>query len=116
MKCFEWRRGVSSLTGLKRLIRQPRYVVLSFIVAFLFSIVIYGLIHINFYGSLFLSSLPIVDKLALIGQLIAALARDAFTTSAGFLIILISLLQGVVIVAIVFDAKHNRSLDRKSVV
>ena len=113
MKSFDWRRGLLSLTGLKRLIRQPRYVVLSFAVAFLFSIVIYGLIHINFYGSLLLSSLPIVDKLALIGQLIAALARDAFTTSASFLIILISLLQGVAIAAIVFDAKHNRANNKQ---
>ena len=113
MKGFDWRRGLLSLTGLKRLIRQPRYVVLSFAVAFLFSIVIYGLIHINFYGSLFLSSLPIADKLALVGQLTAALVCDAFTTSTGFLIILISLLQGVAIAAIVFDAKHNRANNKQ---
>ena len=54
----------TAAAGIGALLKLPRYSVLAAGFSLLFAIIIFFAINGNFYGPLFLSRLPIIDKLA----------------------------------------------------
>lgn len=98
----------TAAAGIGALLKLPRYGVLAVGFSLLFAIVIFFAINGNFYGPLFLSRLPIADKLAVAGNMLAELLKQGFTTPNGALLLIVSILQGLSLAVVIFTARRNK--------
>ena len=98
----------TAAAGIGALLKLPRYGVLAAGFSLLFAIVIFFAINGNFYGPLFLSRLPIADKLAVAGNMLAELFKQGFTTPNGALLLIVSILQGLSLSVVTFTARRNK--------
>ena len=98
----------TAAAGIGALLKLPRYSVLAAGFSLLFAAVIFFAINGNFYGPLFLSRLPIVDKFAVAGNMLAELFKQGFTTPNGALLLIVSILQGVSLSVVIFTARRNK--------
>lgn len=106
---------VLALTGVLYVLKRPRYLLISAVVAFVISTTIYLVINIGFYGPLFGSSLSIFDKLSLLAMMVQSMVGGYFRDINGVLLLAVSLLQGVTISVLVLTAQRNRELDKNIV-
>ena len=98
----------TAAAGIGALLKLPRYSVLASGFSLLFAIVIFFAINGNFYGPLFLSRLPITDKFAVAGNMLAELFKQGFTTPNGALLLIVSILQGLSLSVVIFTARRNK--------
>ena len=98
----------TAAAGIGALLKLPRYSVLAAGFSLLFAIIIFFAINGNFYGPLFLSRLPIVDKFAVAGNMLAELFKQGFTTPNGALLLIVSILQGLSLSVVIFTARRNK--------
>jgi len=113
-----WRRLRSNVQkafgGIVGVLRQPQYIFLAILLAFLISSLIYFAINVNFYWSL-LVSLPAFSKLLAIGLLIESMVQSYFQSFSGVLLLVLSLLQGLTLALLVYNFRHHRQTDTKAV-
>jgi len=98
----------TAAAGIGALLKLPRYSVLASGFSLLFAIVIFFAINGNFYGPLFLSRLPTVDKFAVAGSMLIELFKQGFTTPNGALLLIVSILQGLSLSVVIFTARRNK--------
>ena len=98
----------TALSGIGQVLRQPRYAAGALVGALGFAWLIFLLTNGGFYGALLMSRLPLVDKLGVIGTMLAEIARQAATSLTGALRVLVSILQGISLALIIFTARHNK--------
>ena len=98
----------TAAAGIGALLKLPRYSVLVAGFSLLFAIIIFFAINSNFYGPLFLSRLPIIDKFAIAGNMLAELFKQGFTTPNGALLLIVSILQGLSLSVVIFTARRNK--------
>ena len=99
---------LTALSGIGQVLRQPRYAAGALVGALSFAWLIFLLTNGGFYGALLMSRLPLIDKLGVIGTMFAEIARQAVTSPTGALLVLVSILQGISLVLIIFTARHNK--------
>ncbi len=99
---------IAALRGIGRLLLLPRYATLTVGVFLLFAGAIFLAINAQFYGSLFLSRLPFLDKLVLLGTMYAELFRQSITTLNGALLLLVSAMQGLSLSVVIFTSRRNK--------
>lgn len=97
-----------SFFGVGRVLKRPQWLLVAVIVAFLFSLLMFFLINASFYWPLLTSALPLDDKIGVIGTMIAAMVGEYATTVNGFLLLVVSLLQGVVVASLLYVIRRNR--------
>lgn len=102
----------SALLGVGRILGLPKYFLIAIVATIAFATVIYFAINANFYGSLMMSRLPILDKIALLGSMIVDIFKQSFTSLNGALLMIVSILQGISIAAVIFTAKNNRDNEK----
>lgn len=100
-----------STKGVARVLSRPQYIAVAPILAFLFAVLIYGMINGGFYGPLLMSRLPIIDKIGVIGDLIVQLTKDSVTTGMGILLVVVSLLQGIAFAVMIYTVRRNKRMD-----
>ena len=98
----------TAAAGIGTLLKLPRYSVLAVGFSLIFAIIIFFAINSNFYGPLFLSRLPIVDKFAIAGSMLIELFKQGFTTPNGALLLIVSILQGLSLSVVIFTARRNK--------
>ncbi|RKW01775.1 MAG: hypothetical protein D8B38_04020, partial [Candidatus Saccharimonas sp.] len=98
----------TALNGISQVLRQPRYAAGTVVGALGFAWLIFLLTNGGFYGALLMSRLPLIDKLGVIGTMLAEIARQAVTSLTGALLVLVSVLQGISLALIIFTARHNK--------
>ena len=98
----------TALHGIGRLLLLPRYAVLTIGVFLLFAGMLFLAINAQFYGSLLLSRLPLIDKFVLIGTMYIELFRQGFTTLNGALLLLVSAMQGISLSVVIFTSRRNK--------
>ena len=81
--------------GISELMKLPRYAILVASISLVFAIIIFFAINANFYMPLFLSRLPLIDKIILVGTMVGELFKQGFTTLIGALLLIVSILQGL---------------------
>ena len=96
-----------SIIGTYRVLLKPLYLVLAILIFIIFASLIYLTININFYGPLFISSLPFVDKISLFFEIIIDVFKNANNFN-GILLIIVSLLQGIALSVLFYNIKNNR--------
>ncbi len=101
--------------GIIGTLAKPKYAALAVFFMLAFAVLIFFAINITFYGPLFASRLPIVDKFGLFGTMIGELFGDLFTSSTGLLLLAVSILQGIAIALLVYTIRRNRKLDTSAV-
>ena len=94
--------------GVIGVLKQPTYIVIALIGAVVFATIIYLSINWGLYGSLLLSSLPLGDKLATFGLMFSRMLGELVMTVNGWLLLIVSLLQGVNIALMIYTIKRNR--------
>ncbi len=99
---------INASRGIRRTLGSPRVIGCSIVVAGLFALVIFFLTNSNFYGPLLFSSLPLTDKIGVIGTMISQLLHQSVSSPVGALLIIVSLLQGVSISLLYVTARYNR--------
>lgn len=99
---------LTALSGIGQVLRQPRYAVGALVGALGFAWLIFLLTNGGFYGALLMSRLPLIDKLGVIGTMLAEIARQAAMSLTGALLVLVSILQGISLALIIFTAQHNK--------
>lgn len=102
---------MSAWRGIIGVLSKPKYAALAAVLAFLFAVLIYGMINGGFYGPLLLSRLPLVDKIGVIGSLIVELGKESVTTGMGVLLVLVSLMQGIAFAVMIFTVRRNKRFD-----
>lgn len=102
----------SAAIGALHVLRKPLYLLLTFIIAFVFALLIFTVINGKFYGSLLLSSLPIIDKFNVVGNIARDMFSNIFKNFNGILLLIVSVLQGISISIMVYVTKHNRHEQR----
>lgn len=100
--------SLAALSGIGQVLRQPRYAAGALVGALGFAWLIFLLTNGGFYGALLMSRLPLVDKLGVIGTMLAEIARQAATSLTGALLVLVSVLQGISLALIIFTARRNK--------
>lgn len=100
--------SLAALSGIGQVLRQPRYAAGALVGALGFAWLIFLLTNGGFYGALLMSRLPFVDKLGVIGTMLAEIARQAATSLTGALLVLVSVLQGISLALIIFTARRNK--------
>lgn len=98
----------TALNGISQVLRQPRYAAGTVVGALGFAWLIFLLTNGGFYGALLMSRLPLIDKLGVIGTMLAEIARQAATSLTGALLVLVSILQGISLTLIIFTARRNK--------
>lgn len=98
----------TALSGIGQVLRQPRYAAGALVGALGFAWLIFLLTNGGFYGALLMSRLPLIDKLSVIGTMLAEIARQAATSLTGALLVLVSVLQGISLALIIFTARRNK--------
>lgn len=98
----------TALSGIGQVLRQPRYAAGALVGALGFAWLIFLLTNGGFYGALLMSRLPLVDKLGVIGTMLAEIARQTTTSLTGALLVLVSVLQGISLALIIFTAQRNK--------
>lgn len=98
----------TALSGIGQVLRQPRYAAGALVGALGFAWSIFLLTNGGFYGALLMSRLPLIDKLSVIGTMLAEIARQAATSLTGALLVLVSVLQGISLALIIFTARRNK--------
>lgn len=98
----------TAISGISYLMKLPRYAILATSISLFFAIIIFFAINANFYLPLFLSHLPFIDKLTLIGTMVSELFKQGFSTSSGALLLIVSILQGVSLSVVIFTARRNK--------
>lgn len=93
--------------GVGGVMRQPIYVTLALVLAFLFGTLIYLIINWGVYGSLLLSSLGFFDKVSTLGLMVQRLG-ESIMTGNGILLLVVSILQGISLALIVYTVKRNK--------
>lgn len=104
-----------AMRGLLGILRMPRYCVLALAFALAFAFIMYAIINGGFYGPLLMSRLPFMDKLAVVVGMLQALGASFFTTVDGFLLLLVSVLQGVAFAVMVYTMRRNKRFDSATV-
>ena len=99
---------LTALSGIGQVLRQPRYAAGALVGALGFAWLIFLLTNGGFYGALLMSRLPLIDKLSVIGTMLAEIARQAATSLTGALLVLVSVLQGISLALIIFTARRNK--------
>lgn len=94
--------------GVVGVLLRPRYAVLAVCVALAFAFLVYLMINWGIYGSLLLSRLSFVDKLAVVGLMSQRLLTDLFTTVNGGLLLVVSVMQGMSIATTVYVMRRNK--------
>ena len=97
-----------SLSGTLGVMKRPGYIAIILCGVVIFSSIVYLSINWGLYGSLLFSSLPLADKLATIGLMISRMFGELFTTTNGFLLLTVSILQGINISLIIYTIKQNK--------
>ncbi len=97
-----------SRSGIAKVLKRPAYLTIAVFAMAVFAMIIFLSINWGMYGSLLLSSLPIDGKLATVGMMFARMVGEFFTTVNGFLLLIVSILQGVNIALLVYTLKRNR--------
>ena len=90
----------------------PKYFLITIVATVAFAVIIYFAINANFYGTLMMSRLPIIDKIALLGSMIIDIFKQSFTSPNSALLMVVSILQGVSIAAVIFTSKNNRDNEK----
>lgn len=101
--------------GLLRVLGLPRYAVLALGLALAFALFMYMVINGNFYWPLYMSRLPFLDKVALFGDMTLNMAGSFFTSSEGFLLLIVSLMQGLAFATMVYTMRRNKRFDAATV-
>lgn len=104
-----------AVRGLLGVLRMPRYGVLALIFAFSFALLMYVIINGGFYVPLLTSRLPLTDKVGVFVGMLQSLGISFFTTVDGFLLLLVSLLQGIAFAAMVYTMRRNKRFDTATV-
>ena len=99
---------LTALSGIGQVLRQPRYAAGALVGALGFAWLIFLLTNGGFYGALLMSRLPLIDKLGVIGTMLAEIARQAATSLTGALLVLVSILQGISLALIIFTTRRNK--------
>lgn len=94
--------------GIIELMKLPRYAILATSISLVFAIIIFFAINANFYMPLFLSRLPWIDKIILVGTMVGELFKQGFTTLNGALLLIVSVLQGLSLAVVIFTARRNK--------
>lgn len=97
--------------GVMVVLSKPGYLLAAIGLAFLFALLIFFFINIGFYWPLISSSLPILDKLRVIGEMILQMSTEIVTTLNGALLLVVAILQGVAFSTMIFVMKRNRKVD-----
>lgn len=101
--------------GIKSVLVRPQYGAVALWLAFAFAILIYFFIQIGFYGPLYGSRLPVSDKLSVFVSMIGQMASGFFTSVDGFLLLVVSLLQGVAFALMIYTMRRNKKIDAGTV-
>ena len=104
-----------AVRGLLGVLRMPRYGVLAIFFAFLFALLMYVIINSGFYVPLLASRLPLADKVGVFVGMLQSLGVSFFTMVDGFLLLLVSLLQGVAFAVMVYTMRRNKRFDTATV-
>lgn len=94
--------------GISELMKLPRYAILVASISLVFAIIIFFAINANFYMPLFLSRLPWIDKIILVGTMVSELFKQGFTTPNGGLLLIVSILQGLSLAVVIFTSRRNK--------
>lgn len=94
--------------GISELMKLPRYAILVASISLVFAIIIFFAINVNFYMPLFLSRLPWIDKIILVGTMVGELFKQGFTTLNGALLLIVSILQGLSLAVVIFTSRRNK--------
>jgi len=106
-------RAWLSTIGTSRVIKKPQYLILATMISIIFCIAIYMPINGGFYTSLLMSQLPLIDKIAVFGDMLNKLLKEFFTTTNGLLLGTVSILQGITMSTTIYTIRKNRK-DSKS--
>lgn len=98
----------TAASGIGKLMKLPRYTILVASISLVFAIIILFAINVNFYMPLFLSRLPWIDKIILVGTMVGELFKQGFTTPNGALLLIVSVLQGLSLAVVIFTARRNK--------
>lgn len=101
--------------GFTRVFKNPAYIGLALIFAFLISTLIYLMININFYGPLLTSGMAITSKVSVLGLLLKAMVGSYFQDLNGVLLLVLSLLQGIAIALLIYNFRNNHQVDKRAV-
>lgn len=105
-----------AIRGIAGVLKYPRYVVFSGVMAVLFASLVYLIINAGSYGSLLMSRLPLLDKLQVVWMMLQHMMFDMVTTFNGVLLLLVSLLQGLSFSVMLYTFRRNRQFSSMQVV
>lgn len=101
-------RARLAIIGAIRVIKKPQYLILAVLISLAFCIAIYIPTKGGFYSSLFMSQLPIFDKIIVFDDMINKLSKEIFTNINGLLLGAVSILQGISMSMIIYTIRKNR--------
>lgn len=101
--------------GLFAVFSRLRYALFAVALAMLFAIFMFGIINSNFYWPLYMSRLPVIDKLVLFGDMAVKLLASFFSTFEGALLMVVSLLQGAAFATMTYTMRRNKRFDTAAV-
>ena len=103
-----------SRSGIAKVLKRPNYLAIAVFAMVVFATIIFLSINWGMYGSLLLSSLPIDGKIVTIWMMFSRMVGEFFTTVNGFLLLMVSILQGVNIALLVYTLKRNHKTSTSS--
>lgn len=114
LKSFSFRLSLS-LKGIASVVQRRGYLTLAFLLSFLFAQLIFWLLNLGLLGYILATpNLSLLEKVSFLAETTLTFVKAADTLQ-GFLLLAVSIVQGLAITILVYNFKRSSTVDRKSI-